>query len=257
MSLVLAATFNPRGEIGRLQRLYLQIQVVYSHMIISLPPTAKREEIERLESFDGVQIFVNENWSYGRYAALEAAHKSGEDYIHYCDLDRLIRWVETRPEEWLETLKCLQEVDCLVIGRTAAAWATHPQVMIQVEKVINDVFSHLLGGEFDIGSGSKGFSRAAARFILANSQPGRAIGTDAEWPVLLHRGGFQLKGLLVDGLDWEIPDQYQDHAADRERQAAMAVEYDADVGHWAYRVGATVEVIEAGLDAMQRELKEV
>ena len=100
------------------------------------------------------------------------------------------------------------------------------------------------------------FSRAAAGFILANSQPGRPFGADSEWPVLVYRGGFELKSLLVDGLDWEIPDQYQDHAADRERQSVMAVGYDADVQHWAYRVGATVEVIETGLDALQRELKE-
>ena len=130
MTVALAATFNPRGEIGRLERLYPQIQAIYSHMIISLPPTAKAQEIEQLESFGDMQIFVNENWSNGRYAVLEAAHTTGADYIHYCDLDRLIRWVETRSEEWLQTVKCVQEVDCLVIGRTASAWATHPQVMI-------------------------------------------------------------------------------------------------------------------------------
>jgi len=255
MTIALASTFDPRGEIGRLQRLYSQIQAQYSHIIISLPPKATSDEIEQLNNLPGTTVFVNEHWSQGRYMSLKAAYETGADYIHYCDLDRLIRWVETRPEEWLQIVERVQQTECLVIGRTQAAWATHPQVMIQVEKVINSVFSYLLEGEYDIGSGSKGFRRDAVKFILANSRPERAIGTDAEWMVLLYRAGFLLESIEVDGMDWEIPDQYQDRAADRERQAQMAEVYDADVKHWHYRVGATVEVVEAGLDAMQRDLK--
>jgi hypothetical protein len=257
MTVALAATFDPRGEIGRLQRFYSQIGNLYSSIIISLPPKAKSDEIEQLRSLPGGNVFVNSDWSQGRYMALKAAYETGAHHIHYCDMDRLIRWVETRPEEWRAIVERLQSVDCLVIGRTEAAWATHPQVMIQVEKVINSVFSHLLSGEFDIGSGSKGFSRRAAEVILTNSRPERAIGTDAEWLVLLHRAGFPLESVVVDGLDWEISDQYQDRAADRQRQQQMAAVYDANVQNWMYRVGATVEVIEAGLDAFQRELKQV
>jgi hypothetical protein len=254
MTVALAATFDPRGEIARLIRLYPQIQSQYSHIVISLPPKARPDEIEQLKGLPGADVFVNEHWTQGRYMALKAAYETGADHIHYCDLDRLIRWVETRPAEWQQIVQQTQQCECLVIGRTEAAWATHPQVMIQVDKVINSVFSYMLEGEFDIGSGSKGFSRDAVGFILANSRPERAIGTDAEWAVLLYRAGFLLESVEVDGLDWEIPDQFQEQAADRARQAQQAESYDADVRHWFYRVGATVEVVEAGLDAMQREL---
>jgi hypothetical protein len=254
MTIALAATFNPRGEIPRLLRLYMHLQAPYSHRIISLPPTASPAEIEQIKSLAGVQLIVNDDWSHGRYAALKAAFETGADYLHYVDLDRLIRWVETRPDEWIHTLKHIQETDCLIIGRTEVAWETHPQVMIQVEKIINSTFSYLLGHNFDFGSGSKGFSRRAVAFILANSQPENALGTDTEWPILLHRGGFQLNEVLVDGLDWEIPDQYQDCAADRERQRQVAEEYDADVKHWLRRVDDTVNVVNAGLEALQRPL---
>jgi hypothetical protein len=71
---------------------------------------------------------------------------------------------------------------------------------------------------------------------------------------LLHRAGFRVQGVLVDGLDWEIPDQYQDKAADLERQMALAKEYDEKVANWRRRVGDTVNVFAAGLDALQREL---
>lgn len=254
MTIALVATFNPRGEIPRLLRLYGQLEAVYSHRIISLPPTASPGEIEQIKSLSGTQVIVNDDWSHGRYTALQGAFETDADHLHYVDLDRLIRWVETRPDEWLHTLKRIQETDCLIIGRTEAAWETHPQVMIQVEKIINSTFSYLLGHNFDFGSGSKGFSRRAVAFILANSHPENALGTDTEWPILLHRGGFQLDEVLVDGLDWEIPDQYQDYAADRARQRSVAEAYDADVKHWMRRVNDTVNVVNAGLEAFQRPL---
>ncbi|MEO8610653.1 MAG: hypothetical protein ABI690_22340 [Chloroflexota bacterium] len=254
MTIALAATYNPRGEIPRLQRIYSHIQGAYSNVIISLPSSAAPDEIMQIKSLPGAQVIVNEDWSRGRYVVLQAAFEMGADHIHYADLDRLIRWIETRPDEWQQTLKRLQQSDCLVIGRTEAAWATHPQVMIQVEKMINSNFSYLLGQDLDFGAGSKSFSHRAAGVILANSQPQNALGTDVEWPILLHRTGFKVESLLVDGLDWEIPDQYQDHAADLARQQQIAVEYDAELKNWTQRVNDTVNVFGAGLDALQREL---
>jgi hypothetical protein len=238
-----------------LQRLYSQLQAAYAHIIISLPPTAAPDEIAQITLLPVTRVIVNEDWSKGRYVALQSAYETGADHIHYADLDRLIRWVETRPDEWQHILERLQQSDCLVIGRTEAAWATHPQVMIQVEKVINSAFSYLLGQALDFGAGSKSFSRKAVGVILANTQPRNALGTDVEWPIVLHRAGFQVEGILVDGLDWEIPDQYQDRAADRNRQQEIAVQYDADLKHWKHRVNDTVNVFDAGLNALQRELQ--
>ncbi len=254
MSVALAATYHPRGELERLERLYPLLREAYGALVISLPPQAAPQDVDRLRALPGAQVFVNDEWSHGRYRALETALASGADHIQYADLDRLIRWVETRPAEWRAALARTQQCECLVVGRTAAAWATHPRVMIDVERVINRVFSDALGQPLDFGAGVKGFSRAAAAFVLANSQPGRAIGTDAEWPVLAQRGGFRVEGLLVDGLDWELADQHQAAAADAARQRRVAAAYDADPAHWAHRVGTTIEVIEAGLDALRRPL---
>lgn len=254
MSVALAATYHPRGEIARLERLYPALRAAYSALVLSLPPQAAPEDVSRLRALPGAQVFVNAEWSHGRYMALKTALAGGADHIHYADMDRLIRWVETRPAEWGAALEQVRRCECLVIGRTEAAWATHPRVMIDVERVINRVFSDALGQDLDFGAGAKGFSRAAAAFIVANSQPGRAIGTDAEWPVLARRGGFRVEGLLVDGLDWEIADQHQPAAADAERQRRLAAAYDADPAHWALRVATTIEVIEAGLDALRRPL---
>ncbi len=256
MSIVLATTFNPRGETGRLQQLWPQIQALYSEVIISLPPSIALEDAMVIRTLESAQNHVNGEWSHGRYMALQMAYQTGADYIHYVDMDRLLRWLETRPDELEQTIRQIQQSDCLVIGRTTAARETHPQAMRQTEAISSSLFSRLLGQELDLSAGSKGFSRSAVEYLLANIQAGRAIGADSEWVVICHRAGFKIDSLLVDGLDWEIPDRYQDTAADATRQQQMIIEYDADADNWAHRVKIAHEIVEAGMDAFERPLIE-
>lgn len=254
MPVTLAATFNPRGETGRLLRLYTQLQSVYDTIVISLPPHANPSDVEQVRTLPGVIVYVNETWPQGRYMALKLAYDAGAQAVHYADMDRLLRWVETHPAEWQAAVTVVDTSDCLVIGRTPSAWATHPQALVQTERISNTVFSRLLGQDLDLSAGSKGFSRAAAAVVLENCQPARALGADAEWIVVLHRAGFDINTLLVDGLDWETADRYADSAADANRQREAAQQYDADPAHWAMRAGVAQEIVEAGLDALTRPL---
>jgi hypothetical protein len=252
LSVTLAATYHPRGETGRLQRLYPQLRAVYDSIVLSLPPEA--QDVDILKTLSNTQVHVNEEWSQGRYKSLELALETECDYVHYADMDRLLRWLETRPDEWRRTVDIVQQHDCLVIGRTEQAWATHPKALRETERIFSSVFSRWLGQELDFGAGSKGFSRAATAFLVANGLRGRALGADSEWIVLLHRAGFAIESVLVDGLDWESADRYQDVVADAESQQQAAAAYDADSANWAWRVAVAQEIVDAGLDAMQREL---
>jgi hypothetical protein len=254
MSVVLAATYDPRGEIPRLQRFYPWLQAVYTGIVISLPPYAHDNDVREIEALPGAQVIVNDGWEYGRYMALKAGVETGADDVHYNDLDRLLRWVETRPDEWRRTVEAVQQSDCLIIGRTAAAYATHPAAMIETEAISNKVVSHLLGKPMDVSAGSKGFSLAAAQCLLALINPGNALGTDAEWPILLRRCDYEVDYLEVDGLDWETADRYRDDAADPATQRRLAEEYDRDPEHWAQRVKVAQEITSVGLSAMNRVL---
>ncbi len=153
------------------------------------------------------------------------------------------------------TLSRIAGADCLVIGRSEWDWTTHPRAMRETERIFNTLFSFLLKQPLDLGAGSRGFSRAAATFLLANSPPGRAIGTDSEWVVLLHRGGFAIEAVTVDGLDWESADHYADSAADPETQRRAAEAYDDDPLHWERRVQLVQEIVDAGLAALDRKLE--
>ncbi|MBI5301888.1 MAG: hypothetical protein HY868_07110 [Chloroflexi bacterium] len=296
MTISLASAFHPRGEIPRLEKLLPLLCDAYSSIAVSVPPQAHADDVRALEQL-GIAVVVTRDWSHGRHAALKRAMESDATHIHYNDLDRLLRWVETRPEEWRDTTARVQQCDCLVVGRTECAYATHPRALVETEAISNLVVSSLLAnchcappsGEaipnshaeiasqrplamttptsafirppgdarpIDLSAGSKGFSRRAAEFLIAHSPPGRALGMDAEWIVLLQRAGFAIEYIKVEGLDWESADQFAVNAADAEMQRRAAERYDADPKHWARRVAVAMEIVHAGLDAAQRTLKE-
>ena len=241
MNIALASAWHPRGELSRFINIIPQLENVYTSIAISLPPGTDMAGLKPLQEQAKIALLVTQDWSWGRHAALKAAMGSSPEIVHYADFDRLVRWVETRREEWHHCLERIQEADCTIVERSEAAWASHPQALRQTERLANIFMSHFLGRVYDLSAGSKGFSRRAARFILANStemasKSGRALGTDAEWPLLLHRGGFRLQSLQVDGLDWESADRYQEQAVSFADQRLAAQAYDADPKNWGDRL---------------------
>lgn len=255
MSVCLALAWNPRGETERLRRLYPVFSQWYSAMVVSTPPDAEPDALDLLRSLPNIRIEARAGWESGRMTALELALQTGADYVHYVDGDRLIRWCELHPDELRRMVAAVPTADYLVIGRTPAAFATHPQSLQQTESVTNAVFSHLVGQPLDLCAGSKRLSRAAVEFLLTNADSAQALGTDAEWVVLLHRAGFSIRSVLVDGLDWETADRYLPNAADPETQRRAAEAYDADAKHWEFRVRVLRQTVEAGLAALQQPLR--
>ncbi len=252
MSVALASAWRPRGEISRLIRLLPTLTSHYTGMIIALPPDVSTEIFEILRDQHDLRSIVSSQWSWGRHLAVRYALETSAGHVQYADMDRLLRWVETRTDEWRSVFPAIRASDCLVIGRTEHAYGTHPRAIEQTERIPNWLFSQLLGKSLDLSAGSKGFSRLAAEFLLENSMPGRALGTDGEWPVLLYRAGFKIDTIFVDGLDWESADRYQHKAADASAQRSSAEQYDRDPQNWAYRVQVAQEIVSAGIDAWKR-----
>jgi len=253
-SVILAATWHPRGELPRLRQLLPRLHDAYSGIALALPPDVGAEEALYLQELVGSGATIPADWAQGRHAALQRALDFPGSHIHYADLDRLLHWMEAYPAEWAQTLAVIPGHDCLILGRTLRAWATHPRALGETERSINEVFSHLLGQAMDFGAGSRGFSRPAVEFLLTNSPPGHAPGTDAEWPVLLHRGGFTVDYLAVEGLEWETPDRAAGGVASEEVRREAAAAYDQDTRHWLARTALALEIIQAGLEATRQEV---
>ncbi|MEZ4869784.1 MAG: hypothetical protein R3C14_51135 [Caldilineaceae bacterium] len=256
MSITLATTWRPRGELARFARLLPQIEQGYEQIVIALPSNIDPIDLEQIRTLTAgrsVALVLSPQPFGNRQLALQQAlHTSTAGHIHLVDMDRLLRWVETQPDEWRQTVTAVAKRDCLIMGRTPHALETHPQALQQTEQVINTVFSHLLGQPVDLGGGSRGFSRRCVEYLLAHSAPGSW--EDARWPMLLHQAGFQVDYLAVDGLDWESADRHRNHAADAHVQREVADAYDADPRHWARRVEIAQEIIAAGLCVVTHDL---
>lgn len=252
MTVVLASAWRPRGELPRFQKLLPELRHAYNGLAISLPPDVESDLLETLQDLPGIEVVITPDWSWGRHLALQASLAYEATHVHYADFDRLLRWVETRPEEWLEIVTALQHVDCMVIGRTEAAYRTHPRALVETEAISNLVTAYLLGQAMDVSAGSKGFSRRAVEFLMTHCQPGKALGADADWLVTLHQGGFPVDYRVVDGLDWESADRFQTQAADGHNQKQAAEAYDRDPEHWAHRVGVALEIVDSGIAAARR-----
>lgn len=255
MSVCLALTWHPRGEQERLRRFYPALRALYSSIVVSVPPDADPAALDVLNALPDLR-WSDADWFAGRHAVMRAALDTDPAFVHYADCDRIIRWIETQPDELRATVERMQATDCLIIGRSEAAFATHPLVQQQTERLSNQVCSRMIGERLlDLSSGSKGFSRAAVEFLMRNSPPGGVMGTDSEWVILLHRAGFRLDMVKAEGLDWETADRYLPNAADGETQRRVAAEYDAKVEAWSLRVRWAQEIIDAGYDALARTME--
>lgn len=259
MSVVLAATWNPRGEAKRFRRLYPQLARVFAHMVVIMPPHTHFGLVLSVRHYEKLSLHLTDNWAGARLEsidrALDVIPDTSASHILYADMDRLLRWTETRYEELRQTMKRVQMYDCLVIGRTEHAYNTHPQALVQTEALPNKMFSHILNCQLDLSAGAKGFDQRVARFIVDNGSTSRPFGADSEWVVLARRGGYDIRTAHVDGLDWESADRYADAAADDEAQANAAAEYDADPKNWAKRTAIAQEILEAGIDALKKPLE--
>jgi SAM-dependent methyltransferase len=257
MSVCLATSWYPRGELPRFTRLLPLIEAQYISIVISFIPSDDENVIRQFVSGiftqnTNITFCVNNEEQNGRYIAVKKALDIHADYIHYVDMDRLLHWVETRPGEWKRMVREIEKHDCIIFGRTPTAYCTHPQALITTERMSNTVVSLILNTDLDVSAGSKSFSRSAAQYIVDHCQSGNAIGTDAEWPIRLKQAGFELEFIQVEGLDWESADQFKQQAASTHEQAQAAIKYDADPMHWEQRIEIANTIIQSAIKISQQ-----
>ena len=141
--------------------------------------------------------------SDARRQALRTSVRNGHQHTHFLDIDRIIRWEETHPEELREVIKQIPRHDFLVIGRTRRAFDTHPRSQRETEKWSNKVCSLLLGREIDVTAASRGISKRAAEILLKYSKA-RYCETDSEWPIIIHcKSEIPIRYIEVEGMEYE------------------------------------------------------
>jgi hypothetical protein len=255
VKVALAATWPPRGELPRLLRLWDSLTNFYETAVIVVPPDVSNEVIQTVGSLPGVDLHVTADWRSGKHQSLRLALKADVEWVQYCDFDRLLHWLECYPEELAETLRATS-ADCLIVGRTERAWATHPRCMIETEALFSVPFSHLLHCPMDLGAGSRVFSRKAAEIIVEQCPAEWGWAVDVAWPLALQAAGCSIAYREVDGLAWETPDQHREHAADEDTRQQMVQTYDSDPVRWHERVAVADEIIRMGVRALEKLAEE-
>ena len=183
-----------------------------------------------------------------RRTALALGLRSDGRHLHLCDWDRIIHWVDIYPDELEDVVKEIMRHDCLILGRTARAFETHPRVQRDTEAIVNHCFELAWGTACDVTASSRGLSRAAAQRIVEECDES-TIGNDCVWPIFLRNyGDLTMSYRATEGLEWETPDSYAAEIAVAGGLAAWLALHDANLDHWIQRLAlAQVEV-----DALQR-----
>jgi hypothetical protein len=109
------------------------------------------------------------------------------------------------------------------------------------------VFALVTGLPWDVGAGSRGFSRRAAETLLQFSQE-QTVGIDAEWPLLLlGRDGFRLGFRACEGLEFETADRFGPEIEAAGSYEAWEAQASADPVHWTYRLRVALLIAEAAV----------
>lgn len=185
----------------------------YPLVTVAVTPATAPSVIERLTSL-GALVVPGGPTGVARRAALTAAIPHSCLSYFSCDFDRWLHWVIT----WSDELHSLpariarmgstvrSRPYAVVLGRTARAFATHPLVQRLPETGTNRALSLAAGRRLDAVSGAIWLSPEGAATVLGDSIETTAS-TDLEWAALiLRRDPARLRGLRLEGLEWETPD---------------------------------------------------
>jgi hypothetical protein len=202
----------------------------------------------------GVSVHVDDQASAGldsighvRRKALRTGLKAGTDYLQMCDFDRALHWVAHYPRELETIIAEITRHDLLVLGRTERAWTTHPPYQADTEPLFNRVFALVTGLPWDVGAGSRGFSRKGAETVLDLSRE-PTIGIDAELPLLLlGREGFEVDFRACEGLEFETADRFGAEIEAAGGYDAWEAEMSADPARWVFRLRVSLLIAEAAV----------
>ncbi|MFQ5421873.1 MAG: hypothetical protein ACE5EY_16105 [Anaerolineae bacterium] len=188
-----------------------------------------------------------------RREAVAQAVAMGADFVMLNDGDRAAHWVRHYADELAQAAQFMQQYDFTVLGRTARAFASHPVVQTETEKLANRLFATVSGHAWDVLAAGRGLSRRAAEAVVARSDDG-TVGVDTSWPLLLIQlGGFSFGYLETEGLEFETADQFPEAVAAAGGTAAWKAQLDADPKHWLFRLQAAHIEIESMLPYCRNE----
>jgi hypothetical protein len=249
---LVATVHQPDGRLASLAEAQLPALAARYATVTAFCSSSTHTAMLDLLRDHGISVRVDDKSSAGideigrvRRRALRAGLEAGTPHLQMCDFDRALHWVAHYPRELDAVLTEIAQYDLLVLGRTERAWATHPPYQAETEPLFNRVFALSTGLAWDVGAGSRGFSRRGAEKLLELSQE-PTVGIDAEWPLLLlGQEGFSVGFRACEGLEFETADRFATEIEAAGGYTAWEAEMSADPGRWVYRMRLALLIAEA------------
>jgi len=216
MKTVLASTIHdPEQRLLRLLEEYTpQLGLDNEPRVVAYSPPTHPRIVKALEDLGFITIDGDVSVRSVYSAALERSLKESPEHVFYCDLDRLIHWVKTYPEEYRRTRRKALEYEFLMVGRTPRAFQTHPRTQTCTETIANIVASRVLGFKDtrDVIGVGWGLSSSLIKSLLSTPEK-NSFGFYCGWPVIAWRNSARKAYVEVEGLEWETRDRYEHEIA--------------------------------------------
>ncbi len=128
--------------------------------------------------------------------------------LFYSDLDHVLRWLTSTPDE-VERCLGLRGHDLLVVGRSPAAMAAAPERLRRTEEVVNTVYGLANGLDlrWDLMIAMRVMTRDTAQMIIDHSADTQ-ITSDVTWPMLVRARGGSVGSFDGDGIRFLARDDF-------------------------------------------------
>lgn len=256
MYIALAATHHdPDGRLfDQTARVLPLLQTLYQHIAVFATPATVSRSCELINQ-NGADLDIGDTalptghlhlGLWRRRALGFALQMCTPDYVHFCDLDRILHWAEYYPYELRAVLDDIDRDDCTVYGRSARAFASHPRMQTETERLANQVFALVSGLPWDVMAASRGFSRAAAEYIVETCHDD-TVGSDCAWPLQIKaQGQISLGYRETEGLEFETGDRFPNEIEAMGGMANWIASLDRDPQQWLVRLDlARAEIVSA------------
>lgn len=180
----------------------------YAGFLVVASPSTSASTIKAVAQAGFEVITGVEAPDRGLWEMVRLALSRPVDLIHFCDFDRFVHWLTRFPDELRRLPDVWGRHDLLMLVRSARAFSSHPPCQTLTEGIGNRLIAQRIGlVSADAFSGSYVWSRRAAGALVDAAVP-RDLRFYAEGVLAPFRSGCTIGQHVVEGLEWETPDQY-------------------------------------------------
>ena len=243
-----------------IRRYFPIISNIYNNMYAVVSSETHSDVISTLQE-QGIQVHQQKSPRVGlislgdaRRQSLQVSLEDDNEHTHLMEMDRLLQWVSSYPDELGKVVRSIPEYDFLVIGRTLRAFNSHTRCQAETESIANEVISLLVGQELDYLVSCRGISKRAGEVIIDKSIA-KSVGTDSEWPIIIKCcTNFPIDYVEVEGLEFELAFRYPERVREAGGLEAMKMKRDTNPERWLHRMRSAEQICSTAVSTYQAHM---